>query len=52
MITEVILPKLGQTMDEGAIVEWAKQEDDPVNRGDVLFTVASDIAVLEVVSFS
>jgi pyruvate dehydrogenase E2 component (dihydrolipoamide acetyltransferase) len=48
MITEVILPKLGQTMDEGAIVEWAKQEGDPVNRGDVLFTVESDKAVLEV----
>jgi pyruvate dehydrogenase E2 component (dihydrolipoamide acetyltransferase) len=48
MITEVILPKLGQTMDEGAIVEWAKQEGDRVNRGDVLFTVESDKAVLEV----
>jgi pyruvate dehydrogenase E2 component (dihydrolipoamide acetyltransferase) len=48
MITEVILPKLGQTMDEGAIVEWAKQEGDQVNRGDVLFTVESDKAVLEV----
>jgi pyruvate dehydrogenase E2 component (dihydrolipoamide acetyltransferase) len=48
MITEVILPKLGQTMDEGAIVEWAKQVGDPVNRGDVLFTVESDKAVLEV----
>jgi pyruvate dehydrogenase E2 component (dihydrolipoamide acetyltransferase) len=48
MITEVILPKLGQTMDEGAIVEWAKQEGDPVKRGEVLFTVESDKAVLEV----
>jgi len=48
MITEVILPKLGQTMEEGAIVEWAKEEGDPVKRGDVLFTVESDKAVLEV----
>jgi pyruvate dehydrogenase E2 component (dihydrolipoamide acetyltransferase) len=48
MITEVILPKLGQTMEEGAIVEWLKEEGDPVQRGEVLFTVESDKAVLEV----
>lgn len=48
MITEVILPILGQTMEEGTIVEWVKQEGDPVNRGDLLFTVESDKAVLEV----
>jgi pyruvate dehydrogenase E2 component (dihydrolipoamide acetyltransferase) len=48
MITQVILPKLGQTMEEGVIVEWVKKEGDPVARGDVLFTVESDKAVLEV----
>jgi pyruvate dehydrogenase E2 component (dihydrolipoamide acetyltransferase) len=48
MITEVILPKLGQTMEEGAIIEWVKKEGDPVTRGDLLFTVESDKAVLEV----
>jgi pyruvate dehydrogenase E2 component (dihydrolipoamide acetyltransferase) len=48
MATEVILPKLGQTMEEGVIVEWVKKEGDPVKRGEVLFTVESDKAVLEV----
>ena len=48
MITEVILPKLGQTMEEGAIVEWLKEEGDPVQRGDALLSVESDKAVLEV----
>jgi len=47
MITEVILPKLGQTMEEGAIVEWLKQEGDEVQRGEVIFTVESDKATLE-----
>ena len=47
MATKVILPKLGQTMEEGEIVEWVKNEGDAVNRGDVLFTVESDKAVLE-----
>jgi len=52
MAKKVILPKLGQTMEEGTIVEWLKQEGDEVNRGDVLFTLESDKAVLEVESRS
>lgn len=48
MAREVILPKLGQTMEQGAIVEWFKQEGDEVSRGEVLFTVESDKATLEV----
>jgi pyruvate dehydrogenase E2 component (dihydrolipoamide acetyltransferase) len=50
MATKVILPKLGQTMEEGTIVEWLKKEGDPINRGDVIFQVESDKAVLEVES--
>jgi pyruvate dehydrogenase E2 component (dihydrolipoamide acetyltransferase) len=50
MITEVIMPKLGQTMEEGTIVEWIKHEGDAVSRGDILFTAESDKAVLEVES--
>jgi len=48
MVTEVIMPKLGQTMTEGTVVEWLKQEGDEVKRGEVLFTVESDKATLEV----
>lgn len=50
MATRVILPKLGQTMEEGTIVEWLKREGEPVDRGEVLFQVESDKAVLEVES--
>jgi pyruvate dehydrogenase E2 component (dihydrolipoamide acetyltransferase) len=48
MVTEVILPKLGQTMEEGTIVEWLKSEGESVQRGDLLFTTESDKATLEV----
>ena len=48
MITEIILPKLGQTMEEGTIVEWLKREGDAVDRDDILFTVETDKAVMEV----
>ena len=30
MVTEVIMPKLGQTMEEGVIEKWLKQEGDQV----------------------
>jgi pyruvate dehydrogenase E2 component (dihydrolipoamide acetyltransferase) len=48
MATEVILPKMGQTMEEGTIIEWVKKEGDPVERGDLLFVFESDKATLEV----
>lgn len=48
MATEVILPKLGQTVEEGTISEWFKKEGDPVERGDLLFVFESDKATLEV----
>ncbi len=48
MVRDVILPKLGQTMEQGTIVEWLKEEGDPIDRGEVLFTVESDKATLEV----
>jgi pyruvate dehydrogenase E2 component (dihydrolipoamide acetyltransferase) len=48
MAAEVILPMLGETMNEGTIVAWSKNEGDVVKTGDVLYTVESDKATLEV----
>ena len=48
MATEIILPMLGETMNEGTIVAWSKNEGDAVQPGDVLYTVESDKATLEV----
>ncbi|MDD5705465.1 MAG: dihydrolipoamide acetyltransferase family protein [Kiritimatiellae bacterium] len=51
MAQTVIFPKLGQTMEEGAIVKWLKQEGDAVAKGDILFEIETDKANLEVESF-
>ncbi len=51
MAQAVIFPKLGQTMEEGAIVKWLKKEGDPVTKGDILFEIETDKANLEVESF-
>jgi len=45
------MPKLGQTVEEASIVRWHKREGDPVKKGDVLFEIETDKAVLEVESF-
>jgi pyruvate dehydrogenase E2 component (dihydrolipoamide acetyltransferase) len=51
MAQTVIFPKLGQTMEEGAIVKWLKHEGDAVAKGDILFEIETDKANLEVESF-
>jgi pyruvate dehydrogenase E2 component (dihydrolipoamide acetyltransferase) len=38
--------------EESAIVQWLKQEGDPVAKGDILFTVETDKSVMEVESFA
>ena len=47
MIHEIILPMLGETMDEGQITAWRKAEGDKVTRGEPLFEVTTDKAAFE-----
>ena len=42
MATEVRMPQLGLTMEEGTISKWLKQEGDKVNVGDVLVEITTD----------
>lgn len=42
MATEVIMPQLGLTMEEGTIGKWIKQEGDKVNVGEVLVEITTD----------
>ncbi|MCM8777095.1 MAG: 2-oxo acid dehydrogenase subunit E2 [Candidatus Omnitrophica bacterium] len=50
MIKEVIMPKLGETMEEGYLVSWKKNEGEKVEKGEVLFEVMSDKTNFEVES--
>jgi pyruvate dehydrogenase E2 component (dihydrolipoamide acetyltransferase) len=51
MAIEIVMPKLGWTMEEGVLVEWLKKEGDAVRAGDILFTVESDKALQEIEAF-
>ncbi len=44
---EIKLPQLGQSVEEASIVQWLKKEGDPVEQGELLFTVQTDKAEIE-----
>jgi pyruvate dehydrogenase E2 component (dihydrolipoamide acetyltransferase) len=47
MATEVIMPKLSPTMDEGQISRWLKKEGDRVSMGEPLAEIDTDKATME-----
>ncbi|KAA0226409.1 2-oxo acid dehydrogenase subunit E2 [Fimbriimonadia bacterium ATM] len=46
-MTEVIMPKMGDAMEEGTLVEWLKGEGATVKSGEVLGNIQTDKAVVE-----
>jgi len=48
---DVIMPKLGLTMESGTIEKWHKKEGDIIKKGDVLFEVMTDKVSLEVEAY-
>jgi pyruvate dehydrogenase E2 component (dihydrolipoamide acetyltransferase) len=46
-VIEIKMPRLSDTMGEGAISIWRKQPGDPVAVGDVLVEIETDKAVME-----
>ncbi len=47
MSVEILLPKLGLTMEEAEIIEWCKQEGDPVSSGEVIYVLATEKTIFE-----
>jgi len=51
MVQTVIMPKLGQTVEESTVLKWHKHEGDLIKKGEILFEIETDKAVLEIESF-
>ena len=51
MAIEIVMPKLGWTMEDGILDEWVKADGDAVEPGDVIFVVESDKALQEIEAF-
>jgi pyruvate/2-oxoglutarate dehydrogenase complex dihydrolipoamide acyltransferase (E2) component len=48
MATEILLPKLGFSMNEGTLVEWLAADGAEIKQGQPLFSLESEKSVQEV----
>lgn len=48
MPTEILMPALSPTMEEGNLAKWLKKEGDSVTAGDVIAEIETDKATMEV----
>lgn len=48
MPTEIVLPKMGLTMEEAEVLAWEKKVGDFVEKNEVILTIQTDKAALEV----
>jgi dihydrolipoamide dehydrogenase len=48
----ITMPQLSDTMTEGVVVTWEKQAGDQVKRGDIVATVETDKAIMDVEVFA
>ncbi|MFV0410388.1 MAG: pyruvate dehydrogenase complex E1 component subunit beta, partial [Paracoccus sp. (in: a-proteobacteria)] len=47
MATEILMPALSPTMEEGTLAKWLKKEGDTVAAGDILAEIETDKATME-----
>ena len=47
MATEILMPALSPTMEEGTLAKWLKKEGEEVKSGDILAEIETDKATME-----
>jgi pyruvate dehydrogenase E2 component (dihydrolipoamide acetyltransferase) len=52
MATEVVMPRLSDTMDTGTVGKWLKNEGDQVSKGEVIAEIETDKANMEMESYA
>src|SRR6059058_2623313 len=48
MPTNILMPALSPTMEQGKLAKWLKKEGDTIKSGDVLAEIETDKATMEV----
>ena len=48
MPTQILMPALSPTMEEGKLARWVKAEGDAVRSGDVIAEIETDKATMEI----
>ncbi len=52
MRTEVTMPRMGQSMEEGIVLKWLKAVGDTVTRGEQLVEIETDKATVDIEAFT
>src|ERR1700737_2782238 len=52
MATQVVMPKISPTMEEGQLSRWLKKEGDKVSMGEPLAEIDTDKATMEMQALS
>ena len=52
MASRVVMPKLTDTMEEGVVIKWKRQEGELIGAGDILAEIETDKAVMDLEAFS
>ncbi len=50
-MSEVLMPRLSDTMEEGELSKWLKNEGDQIAKGDVLAEIETDKATMDLEAF-
>jgi pyruvate/2-oxoglutarate dehydrogenase complex dihydrolipoamide acyltransferase (E2) component len=48
MTTQILLPKIGFSMNEGQVAEWLVADGQPVQEGQPLYNLESDKSITEI----
>ncbi len=48
----VVMPKMGDTMEEGKVITWRKHEGDTISKGDALAEIETEKVNIEAEAFA
>lgn len=51
-LEDIVIPQVGEAVDEVTLIEWLKAVGDTITEGDVLFEVDTDKAIVEIPAFA
>ena len=50
MLVDIIMPKMGESVNEGTIIKWHKKTGDKVERDEIIFEISTDKVDTEIPS--
>jgi pyruvate dehydrogenase E2 component (dihydrolipoamide acetyltransferase) len=48
MASQIVMPRMGLTMEEGTVVAWRKAEGQKITAGEILFEIETDKSTVEI----